>query len=46
MLLADAREHSQQRLDQFLSAFQVGDGPWRGMTQEAVQALRRAISGG
>lgn len=39
-LLADAREHSQQRLDEFLSAFQVGDEPRRGMTHEAAQALR------
>lgn len=39
-MLADAREHSQQRLDEFLSAFQVGDEPRRGMTGEAAAALR------
>ncbi|RLY93896.1 DEAD/DEAH box helicase [Kocuria tytonicola] len=40
VMLADAKQHSQQRLDEFLSAFQVGDNPRRGMTREAAVALR------
>ena len=40
VLLADAKEHAQQRLDEFLSAFHVSDDPRRGMTRDAAAALR------
>lgn len=43
-MLADAHYHSEKRLDEFLSAFTVGDDPRRGVTEEAANALRQWAS--
>ncbi|GAA1123142.1 DEAD/DEAH box helicase [Citricoccus alkalitolerans] len=40
-MLADARAHSQDRLDEFLSDYDTAEDPRRGITREAADALRQ-----
>lgn len=44
VLLADVERHAAQRVDEFLSVFQIGDDPRRGMTRQAAEELREWVT--